>query len=277
MNERFNHLHASQAEKLQFINFLTHYDGAVNREELTHRFGISKATATNLIAAYNQIMPNNLRYNIRQKRYETSNEFKPDPSIQLLIDRMPIYTMPKLHSSVENEGVEKIALISRAIQRNLTLLITYNSVSSGTNKRQIIPVAFADNLLRWHLRAYDRKRQKFIDFVLTRIQKVSLIRDDVIQPHEHPNNDQQWHLFIDLIIKPHPHNLADFHSFDLGMECYRIRIRAAMASYFLKLWGVDCTKSASLRGKEYQYRLANLKEVSEVVNLELAPGYNSET
>ncbi len=127
------------------------------------------------------------------------------------------------------------------------------------------------------MRAYDRKREKYVDFVFARIRKVNLIKHDAIEHHEHPDNDKQWHSFVELKIKAHPHNLVDTQSFDMGNDIHCVRMRAAMAGYFLKLWNVDCSQDASLRGKEYQYMLENMTEVSEVADLELAPGYARET
>lgn len=267
----------AQMEKLQFVEHLAYFHGAVNREDLINRFGISKASATNVMSAYSRMAPENLRYDIRLKRYEISNVFKPVFNVHILIERIPVYTIPKLLKPADDEAIEKIALISRAIQNMKSLTIVYTSAASGTSTRQIIPVAFADNLLRWHLRAYDRHKEKFVDFVFARIQKVNLIEHDVIEHHEHPNNDKQWHSFIELKINAHPHNLVNTQSFDMGNEIRNVRLRAAMAGYFLQLWNVDCSQDASLVGKEYQYILENLTEVSEVADLELAPGYTRES
>ena len=264
----------AQMEKLQFVELLLYFHGAVNREDIINRFGISKASATNLLSAYSQMAPGNLSYNIRLKRYEVSHSFKPVFNVRILFERIPVYTIPKLHKPADEDTIERIALISRAIQTIQSLTITYSSASSGISTRQIVPVAFADNLLRWHLRAYDRKREKYADFVFSRIQKVRLNEGDTIKSYEHPDNDEEWHSFIELEIKSHPHNLVDASSFDMGDEIRTVRIRAAMAGYFLQLWNVDCSQDASLRGKEYQYVLANREEVSKVADLELTPGYN---
>ena len=262
----------AQKEKLEFVELLAYFVGVVNREDITNRFGLSPASATNILSMYSQMAPTNLSYNIRRKRYEIGVPFKPIFNVRMLIERIPVYTMPKLHKPADNDAIERIALISRAIQRTQSLTITYSSASGGISTRQIIPVAFADNWLRWHLRAYDRKRKKYADFVFSRIQEVDPIEGDTIQDHEHPNNDKQWHSFIDLRIKAHPHNLADVESFTMGTDIHSVEIRAAMAGYFLQLWNIDCSSDASLRGKEYQYVLANMAEVSKVADLELAPG-----
>ena len=42
----------AQMEKLQFVELLLYFHGSVNREDIINRFGISKASATNLLSAY---------------------------------------------------------------------------------------------------------------------------------------------------------------------------------------------------------------------------------
>ncbi|MCY4613944.1 MAG: WYL domain-containing protein [Nitrospira sp.] len=276
MKERKRDLPDAQEEKLEFVEHLAYFCGLVNREDITTRFGMSPASATNILSRYNQMAPGNLSYDIRLKRYEIGQSFKPIYDVRKVIERIPVYTLPKLHKPVDNDTIERLAVISRAIQRTQSLTITYSSVSSGTSTRQIVPVAFADNWLRWHLRAYDRKRAQFVDFVFSRIQQVHPIEGDTIQDHEHPKNDKEWHAFIALKIKAHPYNLADAQSFAMGDDSHSVEIRAAMAGYFLRLWNVDCSPDASLRGKAYQYVLANMAEVAKVADLRLAPGYDGE-
>ena len=270
-------LSVTQMERLEFVELLAYFHGIVNREDIKNRFGISAASATNILSMYSQMAPQNLSYNIRLKSYEISKSFKSIFDVRMLIERIPVYTMPKLHNPADNNAIERIAVLSRAIQRTQSLTITYSSVSGGISTRQIIPVAFADNWLRWHLRAYDRKREKYVDFVFIRIHEVHQIEGDTIQEHEHPKNDKQWHSFIDLRIKAHPHNLADVQSFTMDNKIHCVRIRAAMAGYFLRLWNVDCSLDARLRGKEYQYALANMAQVSGLADLGLAPGHDGET
>jgi len=263
----------SQLEKMQFVEHLAYFHGTVNREDLINRFGISKASATNLLSAYNRMAPENLSYNIQQKCYEIGRSFQPVFNVRSLSERIPVYRMPKLHKPDDDDSIRKIAVISRAIQKSHPLTITYASASSGKSRRHIVPVAFADNLLRWHLRAYDRKRQGFIDFDFERIFEVHEMQDNSVREYEHPKNDNKWHTFIDLKLKVHPHNIVDAQSFSRGNEMHHIKIRAALAGYFLQIWNVDCTKESRLRGKQYQYVLANLKKVSKMADLELAPGY----
>ena len=264
------HLTTSQKEKLEFVELLAYFYGIVNRDDIIKRFSVSSALATNILSKYNQMAPKNLDYNIHLKSYEISKSFKPIFSVRMLFERIPVYTVPPLHGKIKDDEIDRIAIISRAIQRVNSLRITYSSMSSGTGTRQIVPVAFANTHLRWHLRAYDRIKKRYADFVFRRISKVKLIKDDSIEKHEHPNNDKQWHLFINLKIKVHPHNVTDINTVNNNHD---IRIRAAMAGYFLQLWNVDCSSNKNLRGPKYQYFLENLNEVTKLTDLELAPGY----
>ena len=260
-----------KTKQLKFIEFLVYFNGVINREDIINKFNISPASATNLLSQYNKIAPNNLDYNITLKAYEISKTFKPIFKIRIFLERMPIYTIPILIKSIPDD-IEKIAIISRAIHKIQVLKITYNSVSSGVSEREIIPVAFADTQLRWHLRAYDRKRQKYIDFFLNKILKITIMKNTSIKEQEHPNNDKQWHQFITLKIKSHPYNSYIYIEKN---ETYNVRIRSAMAGYFLRLWNVDCSHNFNWKNKNYQYILENIKEISKIADLTLAPEYNN--
>ncbi len=259
-------------KKLKFIESLVYFHGIINREDIMKKFNVSAASATNILSKYNQIAPKNLDYNIHLKSYEMSKTFNPIFNMQMFLERIPVYTIPTLNKQIDIDEIDRIAIISRAIQKTQSLEITYASLShSAVPKRQIVPVAFANTQLRWHLRAYDRKRNRYADFVFRRILKVKPIKKDIIKEHEHPNNDKQWHLFIDLKIKKHPHKVKNSNI--IHSNTHNIKIRAAMAGYFLQLWNVDCSANARLRGPQYQYALENVKKVSQSADLKLAPGY----
>ena len=263
-------------KKLEFIESFVYFHGIVNREDVTNKFNISPASATNLLSEYIQKAPKNLNYNVRLKCYEISKSFKPIFGTRVFFERIPIYTIPSLHDPIDDDEIKKIATISRAIQRIKVLQITYSSASSGVSKKQIIPVAFANTKLRLHLRAYDRKKKRYADFVCRRISEVNLIESDTILEYEHPKNDQQWHSFVDLVIKSHPYNMITDRTIDIK-QVRNVKMRSAMAGYFLQLWNVDCSANAELRGRQYQYILKNVKQVSKLADLSLAPGYKYES
>lgn len=98
--------------------------------------------------------------------------------------------------------------------------MSYLSLSSGNKRREVVPVALADNGLRWHVRAFDRDKARFADFVLTRISKVQELAEAATQSE----------------LLPHP-GLEHFEAIeaDYGMSdaVLRLKARAALAGYVL--------------------------------------------
>ncbi|WP_167354601.1 WYL domain-containing protein [Cereibacter johrii] len=66
-------------------------------------------------------------------------------------------------------AVEIIATLTRAIV-GAAVRVVYHSLTSGRTVREIVPHALVDTAARWHVRAYDCRRLRFSDFVLTRIE-----------------------------------------------------------------------------------------------------------
>ena len=176
--------------------------------------------------------------------------------------------------------LETLSVLTRAIHRKGVVEIAYRALSSGLTTREIVPFALADNGLRWHVRAFDRRSGEFRDFVLTRIADARLVS---AQPEEHemPDQDIQWSRIVELELVPHPANVQhpDTIEADYGMEggVLRTRVRAALAGYLLRQWNVDCTENHSLKGAEYHLWLRNHLSLVDVANLSLAPGYVAPT
>ena len=53
----------------------------------------------------------------------------------------------------------------------------------------------------------------------------------------------------------------------------KVQVRAALASYLMRRWNVDCTEDHSMKGAEYHLWLRNRQALYGVSNLMLAPGY----
>jgi predicted DNA-binding transcriptional regulator YafY len=168
-----------------------------------------------------------------------------------------------------------IAPITRAIFLNQAVTINYVSMSSGKSKREIVPLALVDNGLRWHVRAYDRKKRRFSDFVLTRIMKAE-ISDNCISPEETKSNDIQWNRIVELELIPHPkrkHKETIMHDFDMEDGVLRINVRAATAGYLLRRLNVDCTEHHVLASSVYQLWLRNLPALYGVETIDIASRY----
>jgi len=80
------------------------------------------------------------------------------------------------------------------------LRINYLSLSSGSKKREIVPVALADNGMRWHVRGYDRERDRFGEFVVTRIAKAQRLRRG--GRARNVARRRQWARMVDMELVP---------------------------------------------------------------------------
>ncbi len=74
-----------------------------------------------------------------------------------------------------------LGVIARAWVAKKAVRVNYLSLSSGSKRRELVLVALADNGLRWHLRAFDRERDRFGDFVHTRGTKAQEIDGEMAE------------------------------------------------------------------------------------------------
>lgn len=280
----------AQKERLSHIDFRTYFLGELGRSDLVARFGIGEAAATRDITLYRELAPVNLDYDTRLKSYVKSESFKP------LFEYSPAQVLAALSQGFGEDfiGSHKpmvrcetpaelnrpllpvLAVLTRAIYHKKVVKIQYRSIQSGLSEREIIPFVLVDNGLRWHVRAFDRNRQAFIDFVVTRIADPVIVGDNP-KDHELSEADIQWNRIVEMEIVPHP-NLPhpETIEMDYGMKAgvLKVNVRAAVAGYVLRRWNVDCTEDHSLEGAEYHLWLSNTPALYGVGNLSIAPSHN---
>lgn len=283
----------AQQERLFHIDFKLRFLGAVNRNDLVSRFGIKAAAATRDISLYKELAPKNLIYDTKAKTYIEADQFKP------LFDYQGSQALSALCYGLGDDHVsgsmslvtaesptqlnfpnlDVLAEITKAIHQKKALKIDYRSLSSGLSQREIVPFALVDNGLRWHVRAFDRKRERFTDFVINRIAKPKLLKTEITKP-ETKEGDIQWNRIVEMHIVPHP-NLKHPETIETeyGMVngMLKIQVRAAVAGYVLRHWNIDCSEQHILTGPENHLWLQNRQTLYGVENLVIAPGYQDET
>ena len=285
-------LSKTQKERLAHIEFRAYFLGRVGRKELTTRYGIKDAAATRDFTKYNELAPKNLIYDTRAKIYIPSDSFNPIFKYSInrvlstlaegfgdgLKENYEIGLQCETPAQLNKPRLDILAIISRAIINNNVVEIGYRSLSSGETRREIIPFALIDNGLRWHIRAYDRRRTRFTDFVITRIDKPKILENSIVLDHEQSSNDDQWNKKVLLELIPHPSlKYKETILKDYGMKdgVLKIQMRAAVAGYVLRRWNVDCSNGHKLRGSEFHLALNNLDALDGSVDtMVLAPGYN---
>ena len=282
----------TQRERLRFIDFRLNFLGTLNRNDLIGRFGIKEAAATRDIAAYREMRPENTGYDSIVKTYTKGKLFNPlfgYDSRQVLstlatgvgddtvIEQRGLISC-ETPTVLTNPDVGVLAILTNAIALRRGVKIAYLSLKSGASEREIFPFNLVDNGLRWHIRAFDRKRERFSDFVLTRITEARLTENHPLE-HEHREADIQWNRIVELDLVPHPareYGKAVELDYQMTEGVRHVKIRAAVAGYLLRLWNVDCSRDHSLEGAEYHLWLRNTLALYGVENARLAPGYQEE-
>jgi len=279
----------AQKERLSHIDFRVYFLGDVGRSDLVSRFGIGEAAATRDISLYRDLAPDNLGYDTKAKSYVMSEAFTPlfdysPPQVLAALSHgfgedfvgshrsmIPCETPAELNKPL----LTTLSVLTRAIHQKKVVRIQYRSINSGYSTREIAPFVLVDNGLRWHVRAYDRNRKDFIDFVITRIAD-PVITDSELHEHETRETDIQWNRIVEMEVVahprlPHPETIEMDYAMQDGL--LKLNVRAAVAGYVLRRWNVDCTQDHSLEGAEYHLWLRNRQALYGVQNLVLAPGY----
>ncbi|NHR07257.1 WYL domain-containing protein [Chromobacterium haemolyticum] len=280
----------AQRERLAYIDFRLYFLGELRRADVADRFGTGPAAATRDIAQYRDIASENLELDNSDKAYRPTEEFVP------LFDHAPQRVLTALSSGF-GEGIGEelgsmvrcefpielttpqmstLAPITRAIHRGKALRTTYTSIESGCTEREIVPIALVNNGSRWHVRAYDRRRNGFRDFVLTRVETPVLLENSPILEKEKVDQDVQWNRIIELELVPHPrHPRHEVVMMDYGMPdgVLRVKVRAANAGYLLRRWTIDCSPDHRLEGIEFALWLRDPLSLYGASSAHLAPGY----
>jgi predicted DNA-binding transcriptional regulator YafY len=283
-------LQSGPNERLVFIDFRCTFLGELKRGDLMARFNIGSAAATRDIAEYRNELGGKIELDPQTKTYRLAPGFTPmfahevEQALTALsrgFGETQIYTSGALLNceippQLSTPELDVLAPLCRAIHARRVVKISYSSFTSGASIREIVPFALANNGLRWHVRAFDRKRQTFVDFVLTRVHEVLEGEFTAPQEHELEKHDIDWGRILELQLvahpkEPHPEVIAlDYKMVD---GVLRIRVRAALASYLLRQWLVDCSTDHSLTDVEYRLWLKNAPILYDVANARLAPGY----
>jgi len=289
--QRVESLSHAQRERLAYVDFRLYFFGEIGRPDLIERFGVAPAGATRDLALYREIVPQNITFDGSHKIYRIGQAFVPlfEHAPQRVLSALALgfgdgvntgaHSMLPCESptALSNPRMDVLAPVCRAIHVKRPVAIRYHSMSSGESERVIVPFALVDTGLRWHVRAFDRKRGEFRDFVVTRIETPMLL-DEEPQANERTDNDIQWTRIVELDFVPHPRlERPEIIKMDYGITdgSIRMRVRAAVAGYMLLRWSVDCSPDHRLKEEQYRLWLSDPLALYGVENAKLAPGYQA--
>lgn len=254
-------------QRLEFIEFQLFWEDGVNRSDIIDQFGVSVPQASKDLSQYQQLALKNVWYDKSEKRYRATNEFEPvlfqpDPT-SYLAQLNPtsnadgnkpsgwLSTPPssdRIVTLTRNISVVVLRTIVSGIRNQSALDIHYQSMSPsspGPEWRAIFAHAFGFDGLRWHVRAYCYRDNKYKDFLLSRILGARLNSKEP-EPSE---RDDFWSTHLDVILVPNP-KLTDpqqkIVATDYGMKAGQLKVpvRKAMLYYFWKRFRFDVASSA---------------------------------
>ncbi len=280
-------------ERLFHIDFKLYFFGTVNRNDLVSRFGIKEAAASRDLSLYKDLASKNIEYDTKAKTYIQREGFTPlfeysgSQTLAALLHGFGDNFVGTQKSIVTTEAptqlnfphIQNLAHITRAIHNKQALRIGYRSLSSGLSEREIVPFALVDNGLRWHVRGYDRAKNRFSDFVINRIENPSELPQSDVSEDESRDADIQWNRIVEMHIVPHPrlkHPETIEAEYTMKEGVLKVQVRAAVAGYVLRHWNVDCSDAHNLNGPENHLWLKNRQTLYGVENLVIAPGYEDQ-
>lgn len=244
-------------QRLEFIEFIAYWEGIINRANLIDHFGISAPQASADLTTYQQIAPSNLRYDLRSKRYEATEEFeckliKPDADRYLKqltalatntlssedawINGVP--TVDVIPIPTRQVDGELLRVMLKAIRADRSLEIEYQSMNMSSPEliwRRITPHAFASDGLRWHVRAFCHKDLRFKDFLLSRCRGARSLGE----PGATADQDERWNNYFNVELIPNPSLITPHRQaieYDYAMEngATTLSVRYALLYYFDK-------------------------------------------
>jgi len=253
--------------RIEFIELCLAFLGRLQRKHLTNRFGVKLVTATDDIATYKSLCPNNIRFNQKLKQYEPAKCFKPlfkyDPEqvLQLITYGRQYetcfhwsYTIPSQSYSKELINLLDVCGVTQALSQGRLCEIDYLSSSNHSLNRRIAPHAIFQVGQSWYIRAYSFSDDEFRTFKLNRILRSKLHRE-ITSPRNRADKDNDWNenISINLIANQHSKNPLSIE-FDYGLDCidehgkkYKsFQIKKCMELMFYKLYCVMPKEICSL-------------------------------
>jgi hypothetical protein len=279
----------AQRERLAFIDFSLQFIGRISRAELINHFKTGLASCSRDLTLYRELAPNNLVLRHEDKQYYRTESFSPifthNPEAVLTSlclgfgDGLSHGLTPSLKcidaTRLIHPKSDIVAALMRAINNRRAIKCKYISFTSGETERVIVPHAIANNGHRWHVRAFDRKRKAFRDFVLTRLLEMQEI-DKPVPKSQLSDSDAEWNNILELKITPHPsinNSVAISLDYDMVDGELSLNVREALSGYLMRQWNVDCSTDASLKGGQYHLWLSNVTELKHLDCMAIAPGY----
>ncbi|WP_370334507.1 WYL domain-containing protein [Parvularcula marina] len=283
----FDDLKVAVRRRLEFIEFSLQWERRIGRKQLQQQFDISPQQATVDLTTYIDLFPENMIYDPRQRSYIPTKKFKAQLGMgnaqEYLrrleavargfrsLDEVWLHDLPQhdvVSARTRSIDVRILSTVLLAIRTQQFLRTKYVSLSSETaHERRLYPTALASDGHRWHVRGFDCDKERYSDFVISRLESVSLIENDFgLIP-----KDEAWRKQVEVTFTTDP-DLNDRqrasleHEYQMKDGCFTIKIRQAMLFYYLRNYGFNpwAVKNGKMENRSsFCLRIINLDEVEK--------------
>jgi predicted DNA-binding transcriptional regulator YafY len=244
-------------QRLAFAANRLFWDGALRREDIMRRFGVSPTQATSDLARLRAALGPDIAYDVSKRAYVPGVGMAAPPAgAEVLLQELRLIaedclpaelgilsTLPQMTiAGATTRAVDTSVLraVLSAIREGDALEANYVSFQRlGTGRRTLSPHALVFDGFRWHARAHDAEDGRFKDFVLSRLSEPV----PAGPARAATAADTAWNTIVTLSIIPHPgltlHQKAVVMR-DYGMTAGRLdlTVREAVAFYARKRLGL---------------------------------------
>ena len=267
--------------RLEFLEFRLYWQGRVNRADLVGQFGISSQQASTDFSRYQEMAPDNIRYDGSEKTYVAADGFAPilyTPDSESYLSQLrlvsegvmkpedlwmaPVPAFDAVPIPRRRVDPARLRSVVKAVNAGHKVEILYQSMSRPEpGWRWVTPHALGFDGFRWHVRALCHIDMAFKDFLLPRILDVGASEPYPLDP----GLDREWNMWTTLEIGPHPALTPGQRTAvetDYGMEGGRLEVatRLAFVYYVKKRLGLD-VDPALRKPQDQQVVLLNGAEV----------------
>lgn len=254
-----NEVSFAQRQRLQFIESIVFWEGAIDRPRVAKVFGVTENHVTKDFSFYREKYPDNLDYDLSGRSYKPSKKFKQQFSsgsaeeylslLRVSQEGVGVGFTPSISEGINAEIIPSpsgkidssiLKEVTRALHNGSGLKISYQSLKTADKtEREIWPHALVYAGTRWHIRAFDSKYGDFIDLVLQRILSVKATRNTAPKKAD---QDVLWNNRLTVTLAPRPElpePQQNVIAREFGMEkidnqwMWRNDIRECLVSYFL--------------------------------------------
>lgn len=249
----------AQRQRLQFVESVAQWEGVVQRQRVCDAFAVTANHVTRDLTLYRALSPDNLKYDVSLRAYRLGPRFRPlfssgTPEEYLALLRLHMETggitlQPDWAIGVPTAGLptpkgtvnaDVLRAVTQALREGSGVDMHYQSLKSpDAAKRRIWPHHLVYVGSRWHVRAYDEKRDRFADFVLSRMSVTTAVSDP---PPKSVLQDRDWSSELVVEVVPNP-KFSPAQQAVIAMEygmantgrrwVWEARMRRTLVPYFL--------------------------------------------